>query len=284
MIRRKANSTICLLLLSFLYLNIRVGQFVSELLFGDSLHWRWCTLKKINAKQIIYTVKNVMIAIIFLTVIASITSCISKQGEKQRNAQTNELSDTQKSETRISQHQEEMIGNSDPNAKDDLSNSFVAVVTNKKLYSQGESIKIKVKNNLTVPIWYINFTQRDLVFWSLEKFQNNMWEALYFRLPVMENGKEICRLTMYERPIGVVKALLPNSLIDYKWNQKLCRFEGANVTKQFDPKVLDRGKYRLTFRYSLKTVKVENNDTEPWRRPLDLGETQLVYSNEFTVK
>lgn len=158
----------------------------------------------------------------------------------------------------------------------------VAVTTDKTQYVRGEMVKLKVTNNLDTSIWYIGYPQRDLVFWELERAQSNGWQSMDFRLPVVEGDREACRIILYEQPVGVVTELKPHSDLLYEWNQKICPFK--TVTESFEPEMVERGKYRFVFHYSLVTVKSENVETEPWKRPIDLGETKTVYSNEFVLE
>ena len=161
----------------------------------------------------------------------------------------------------------------------------IAMATDKTQYVRGETAKLKVTNNQDIPIWYIGYPQPELVFWEIEKAQSNGWQRLDFRLPITEGSREVCRLILYERPIGAVTELKPHSDLLYEWNQKICLFETVTaVTEPFEPKMIERGRYRFVFRYSLDTVKSANIETEPWKRPIDLGETKIVYSNEFVVE
>ena len=158
----------------------------------------------------------------------------------------------------------------------------ISMATDKTRYVRGETIKLVVTNSLDIPIWYIGYPQRDLVFWTIERAQDNGWHRMGFRLPLIEKGREVCRIVMYERPIGVVMDLKPHSDLLYEWNQKICLFK--TVTVLTEPKMIERGRYRFVLRYSLDTVKSENLETEPWKRPIDLGEIKVVYSNEFILE
>lgn len=158
----------------------------------------------------------------------------------------------------------------------------IFIATDKTRYVRGEMIRLVVRNSLDVPIWYIGYPQRDLVFWSIEKARDNRWHSIGFRLPLIEEGREVCRIAMYERPIGVVMDLRPHSELLYEWNQKICLLK--IVTEPTEPEVIEPGRYRFVLRYSLNTVKSENVETEPWKRPIELGEITVVYSNEFVVE
>lgn len=151
-----------------------------------------------------------------------------------------------------------------------------------KTYVCGEIVKLKVTNNLDIPIWYIGYPQCDLVFWELERAQSDGWQGMEFRLPVIEGDREACRIILYEQPVGVATELKPHSYLLYEWNQKICPFK--TVTEPFEPETIERGKYRFAFRYRLVTVKSEDTEVEPWKRPIDLGETKVVYSNEFVLE
>jgi hypothetical protein len=162
--------------------------------------------------------------------------------------------------------------------------SSISVATSKTRYVRGEMIKLVVTNSLDVPIWYIGYPQPDLIFWTIERAKDNGWHSVGFRLPLIEAGKEVCRIAMYERPIGVVTDLKPHSDLLYEWNQKICPLKIKIVTKSTEPEMIERGRYRFVLRYSLETVKSENIKAEPWKRPIDLGETKVAYSNEFVLE
>jgi hypothetical protein len=160
--------------------------------------------------------------------------------------------------------------------------SSVSMATDKTRYVRGEMIKTVVTNNLDIPIWYIGYPQRELVFWTIERAKDNHWHSLGFRLPLTEEGREVCRIAMYERPIGVVKDLKPHADLLYEWNQKICSVK--IVSEPFNPEMIDRGRYRFVLYYSLETVKSENVKVEPWERPIELGQIKAAYSNEFVLE
>lgn len=158
----------------------------------------------------------------------------------------------------------------------------IVMTTDKTRYALDEVVKLKVTNNLDVPVWYVGYSQRDLVFWKIERAQNDSWQDLDLRLPTIEEGREVCRLILYEQPVGVVTELKPHSDLLYEWNQHICSFE--TVTDSVKPEMIERGKYRFVFRYSLVTVESEDIENEPWKRPIELGEAKIVYSNEFVLE
>lgn len=158
----------------------------------------------------------------------------------------------------------------------------IAMTTDKTQYIRGETVKLKVTNNLDVPIWYIGYPQPDLASWDIERAQSNGWQRLDFRLPRIEESREVCRIILYERPIGAVTELKPHSDLFYEWNQKICPHK--TVTEPFEPETIERGRYRFVLNYSLDTVKSEDIETEPWKRPIELGETKIVHSNEFVLE
>jgi len=158
----------------------------------------------------------------------------------------------------------------------------IVMATDKMQYVHGEMVKLKVTNGLDVPIWYIGYPQRDLVFWDIERAQNNSWQRLNFLLPMIEGNREVCRIILYEQPIGAVMELKPHSDLLYEWNPKLCT--DKTVTEPFEPEMIKPGRYRFALRYSLVTVKSEDIKTEPWKRPIDLGEIKIIYSNEFVLE
>ncbi len=119
----------------------------------------------------------------------------------------------------------------------------IAMATDKMQYVRGEIVKLKVTNSLDVPIWYIGYPQRDLVFWEIERSQNNSWQRLDFRLPIIEEDREVCQIIMYERPIGTVTELKPHSELLYEWNQKICQFK--TVTEPFESEKMRLGNSKL---------------------------------------
>lgn len=160
----------------------------------------------------------------------------------------------------------------------------VSMATDRTRYGRGETITLVVKNNLPIPVWYVGYSQTDLVFWTIERAKDNAWHRVDFRLPRVDEGKEVCRMAMYERPIGVVTDIKPHSELHGVWNQKICPLKITTVTMPTEPEVIERGKYRFVLRYSLEAVKSENIKTEPWKRPIELGETRIACSNEFFLE
>jgi len=158
----------------------------------------------------------------------------------------------------------------------------ISMATDKTKYVRGEMIKLVVTNRLDIPIWYIGYPQPDLVFWTIERAKDNGWHSVGFRLPLIEADKEVCRIAMYERPIGVVTDLKSHSVLLYRWNQKICPVK--RVSEPFEPETIGHGRYRFVLSYSLKTMKSENIKAEPWKRPIELGETRVAYSNEFVLE
>ena len=158
----------------------------------------------------------------------------------------------------------------------------LSMATDKIRYVSDELVNLTVTNSLVIPVWYIGYTQPDLVFWELERAQSNGWQRVYFRLPLTEGGKEVCEIRLYERPVGAVMEVKPHSDLRYGWGQKICPLK--TMTGPFEPELVERGRYRFAFHYSLDTVKSENIETEPWKRPIELGETKIVYSNEFVLE
>ena len=169
------------------------------------------------------------------------------------------------------------------NARDGTpSSDSIAIATDKTKYRMGDLIKIQVTNRLGGSAWYIGYPQRDLRFWEIERAQGDGWKRLQFRLPLLEGTNEVCRTAFYERPIGMVTELKPHSRLDYEWNQKICVTKTG--TSPFEPEIIDRGRYRFSLRYSLRTVKTEDFAANPWKRPIELGETKVIYSNEFGLE
>jgi hypothetical protein len=158
----------------------------------------------------------------------------------------------------------------------------ISMATDMTRYVRGEMIKLVVTNTLDIPIWYIGYPQHDLIFWTIERAKDNGWHSVGFRLPLIEAGKAVCRIAMYEQPIGAVMELKPHSVLLYRWNQKICPVK--RVPEPFEPETIESGRYRFELRYSLKTVKSEKVKTEPWKRPIELGETKVAYSNEFVLE
>ncbi|MEM4702933.1 MAG: hypothetical protein QXP53_00375 [Candidatus Pacearchaeota archaeon] len=141
-------------------------------------------------------------------------------------------------------------------------NENISVTTDKKEYKQGEDVKIKVKNNLNKPIFYV-----------AERFacESKPYE-IYFYL----NYSEVDELTQwnqvipYEPICGAVegageviyKELAAHESINFIWNQKGWDDVRRELV-QADP-----GKYIILIRYK------ESKDTNGFRR---------AYSNEFFI-
>ena len=58
--------------------------------------------------------------------------------------------------------------------------SSLSIATDKTRYIRGEMIKLLVTNTLDIPIWYIGYPQRDLVFWTIEFAKDNGWQSWVF--------------------------------------------------------------------------------------------------------
>lgn len=157
----------------------------------------------------------------------------------------------------------------------------VTMATDKTQYVWGDAVKLEVTNGLDVPIWYIDYPQRDLVFWEVQRAQDNGWEGVDFRLPLIEGGAGVCRIIMYEPPVGAVAELKAHSDLLYEWNQQICPL--GRATETFEPEMIERGRYRFALTYSLDTMN-QDVEAEPWKRPIELGETKVVYSNEFVLE
>lgn len=157
----------------------------------------------------------------------------------------------------------------------------VAMTTDKTEYAQGEIVTLKITNGLDVPVWYIGYPQRDLAFWTIEKARNGKWQPLDVRLPLREGAREVCRIILYEQPVGAVAEIRPHADLGYEWDQKICA--DGPVTEPFEPEWIGKGRYRFAFRYSPDTVKSEDIRTKPWKRAVELGEQKTLYSNEFVL-
>ena len=102
-------------------------------------------------------------------------------------------------------------------------------------------------------------------------------------MPLREEGIEVCRMILYERPIGSAAELKPQAELLYEWNQKICPFKDKIDTQPSNPELIGRGRYRFSMIYSFDTVKSGDIETEPWKRRFELGETRAVYSNEIVL-
>lgn len=158
----------------------------------------------------------------------------------------------------------------------------VSMATDKTRYVRGETIRLVVTNSRDVPLWYIAYPQPELVFWTIEQAEDDGWHSLNVRLPLIEEGREVCLLAMYERPIGAVTDLGPHSDLLHEWNQRICPVTVA--AGPTEPGMIERGRYRFVLHYSLETVTSENVKEEPWKRPVELGDIKVVYSNEFSLE
>jgi len=164
------------------------------------------------------------------------------------------------------------------------------ISTDKIEYERGDIITITVRNKSDKPIWYVEFTP-DIPFWGIKKFKDDKWQGLFyteyygnFRLPVEKDGKEVCHIKYYERPIGQVAKLEPNSEFSSQWNQKICPFKMESQGQPFEPVFIEKGRYRLVFGYGLSIKELENPEEEPWKMNPYLTDVNTTYSNEFIIK
>jgi hypothetical protein len=158
----------------------------------------------------------------------------------------------------------------------------VIMATDKSRYGADEVVRLKITNNLDVSLWYIGFSLPGLSFWQLESARGGNWQDAGLHLPLIDQGVEVCRFIMLERPVGSVTELQPASDLEDAWNQKTCVFR--SITEPTEPERVEKGRYRFVLRYSLETVKTEKPEAEPWKRPVELGRTTVVYSNEFVLE
>jgi len=135
----------------------------------------------------------------------------------------------------------------------------VTIATDKAEYKQGETVKITVKNNLPVPIWYVKSLDGcRLSFWQLEKFNGTDWENVEY------TPRILCEVLRPEK-----KKLNPNETIRDEWSG--ITFD----TNHPDGTLASPGKYRIKFYHSMKNLTGKNL----W----NFRKQPSVYS-EFTIK
>lgn len=142
----------------------------------------------------------------------------------------------------------------------------VVLTTDKKEYSQGEIIKVSLRNNSDKSILYldpkIGPCGSGPYWWGLQKFEKDSWQELRIIRPGGIKKTE-CRICLREyTPIEMfVREAQAGSEMFDNWNLKNCK----GTTLSF----IGSGNYRLTFTYGLSK---------------DSWEEKIVYSNEFTIK
>ena len=126
----------------------------------------------------------------------------------------------------------------------------VRLTTDKTEYEQGETVKVRVKNNLDKPIYYRDWCGS----W-------NMCGGSSFKLGKKENGE------YHFHHIGLAECLQP--VVELR--------AGGEIIYSLDPRnlmkgQLDEGGYKWEFIYGLE----KENES--------LTNTKTIYSNEFTIE
>jgi hypothetical protein len=129
----------------------------------------------------------------------------------------------------------------------------VIVTTDKTEYERGEVIKISVRNNLNVPLWYAQEVECGSSFWSLNDCDN---VEVPYHVP--------CAWVV---PQHDFTKLNPGETLEGSWDTK-----GEGM--RFEP--AEPGCYKIVFPYSLEEKKPMSDG---W-----YGDRIEVYSNEFAVK
>ena len=133
----------------------------------------------------------------------------------------------------------------------------VTITTDKTEYEQGETVKIMVRNNLEIPIWYAQSVRCGTSFWLLETCEGE--EVSYY---------EIC---LWVAPDYRFTKLNLTEILEEEWDGKLW---GSGLEEY---KLPEPGCYRIVFPYSYSVNKKKLYE--------DWGEDKkTIFSNEFTIK
>jgi len=143
--------------------------------------------------------------------------------------------------------------------------------TGKSEYTQGDIIKISLRNELKNSIWYSSGCRSS--FWELQKLEQGEWKEINIFFPTTENGKQVCVPIMCE-PMDPLE-LKPGEEVSYNWNSsEMCEWPfGAIGVPKVELKPVTQGAYRVAVEYL----------TEPLTNP-GFRDAAVVYSNEFTIK
>jgi len=131
----------------------------------------------------------------------------------------------------------------------------VVITTNKTEYEQGETVEITISNGLEQPIWYVGESPYPSCC-TLFKWEENKW----VNLGVPFNVKQVVPPASYSGPSPIdAEELKPGESIHKEWNMKM---------GEWSERFLEKGKYRFGFYYGLSKKNY----------------TEIIYSNEFTIK
>ena len=149
--------------------------------------------------------------------------------------------------------------------------SEVTISADKRVYSQGEVMRITARTNKPGILYYGGGDR----FWDVEYLESGVWKLLGLELKGFQlTNKELgdaCYLLAYERASPVVL----NSSITAEWNQKVCPFGDGDFDQPRDVEYIKRGKYRLSFNYGLK---VDEQD------PYKIKDYETTYSDVIEIK
>lgn len=130
----------------------------------------------------------------------------------------------------------------------------ITIITDKRVYNQGETINYIVKNNKDISIWF-NSDSPNTAIIDIEKKNGKIWMYLGNSLPCLRPG-------IVREPPDYIE-IKPNEEHKLIWDQTFCSF----------PLMIDKkaseGIYRIKFRYYSDRFNREKLD---------------VYSNEFVIK
>ena len=103
----------------------------------------------------------------------------------------------------------------------------IVMSTDKTHYAPGEIVKIRVSNNLDIPVWYYD-SEAPLTPWGIEKAQGKSWQNLVvgfgdFGLPFKGflDGEEYCAIS-FDSTVRLAELKPYSDFLLDEWNQNIC--------------------------------------------------------------
>ena len=156
--------------------------------------------------------------------------------------------------------------------------SDVKVSTDKKRYSEGEILNIKILNQKDIPISYKKIVDR---IWGIQLLEKGEWngstevifeeKGKYFLEDKVKNSDETCQIIPDFS--NVASSLPSGDEISIGWDQMGC-LAASRDTKTYIKRVKS-GTYRISFSFSYKTTDGSGSE-------VIVSET--VYSQPFNIK
>jgi hypothetical protein len=162
--------------------------------------------------------------------------------------------------------------------------SEVGLTTDKRVYREGDSVKIFFTNNRDTPIYFeknIGVTDR---VWDIQIMENGEWleskEPIFGKtgiyvlenLNISKDGKCFVTSSVFNKNLEVSK-LLPNEQTVLEWGRTGCLVASSNDDTYLKRAV--KGTYRISLKYSYDVIG-EGGDV--------ISQKETVYSRPFYLK